>query len=86
MSSQRLLVCDTFDPIFRWLQDVNIPRNLVGLDFPQPAQCAYADDLAVAASFIFSGLTNRVGAGISICGPHCWAQFELSEMLLDAIW
>ena len=27
-----------------------IPRNPEGLDFLQPAQCAYADDLAVAAS------------------------------------
>ena len=39
-----------FDPIFRWLQDAIIPRNLAGLDFVQPAQCAYADDLAVAAA------------------------------------
>ena len=37
-----------FDPIFRWLQDAIIPRNPAGL---QPAQCAYADDLAVALSF-----------------------------------
>ena len=38
-----------FDSIFRWLQDAFIPRNPAGLDFLQPAQCAYADDLAVAA-------------------------------------
>ena len=38
-----------FDPIFRWLQEAIIPRNPAGLDFLQPAQCAYADDLAVAA-------------------------------------
>ena len=38
-----------FDPIFRWVQDAIIPRNPAGLDFPQPAQCAYADDHAVAA-------------------------------------
>ena len=38
-----------FDPIFRWLQDEIIPRNPAGLDFPQPAQCAYADDFFVAA-------------------------------------
>ena len=31
-----------FDPIFRWLQDAS-------LDFLHPAQCTYADDLAVAA-------------------------------------
>ena len=49
LSCERLLVCDGF-LIFRWLQDAITPRNPAGLDFLQPAQCAYADDLAVAAS------------------------------------
>ena len=31
-----------FDPIFRWLQEVVIPRNPDNLDFLQPTQCAYA--------------------------------------------
>ena len=35
---------------FRWLQESVIPRNPDGLDFLQPAQCACADGLAVAAS------------------------------------
>ena len=39
-----------FDPIFRWLQDSIIPKNPAGLGFLPPVQCAYADDLAVAAS------------------------------------
>ena len=39
-----------FDPIFRWLQDAIVPRSLSGLDFLEPVQCAYADDLAWAAS------------------------------------
>ena len=39
-----------FDPIFRWPQESIIPRNLDNLDFLQLAQCAYADDLAVASS------------------------------------
>ena len=39
-----------FDPIFRWLQEAVIPRNPDNLEFFQPTQCAYADDLAVAAS------------------------------------
>ena len=39
-----------FDPIFRWLQDTIVPKNPDNLDFLQPAQCAYADDLAVASS------------------------------------
>ena len=38
-----------FDPIFRWLQDAIIPRNPAGMVFVQSAQCAYADDLMVAA-------------------------------------
>ena len=44
-----------FDPIFRWLQETIIPRNPDNLDFLQPVQCAYADDLAVA-SFSFGEL------------------------------
>ena len=39
-----------FDPIFRWLQESIIPRNVDNLEFLQPAQCAYADDLANASS------------------------------------
>ena len=39
-----------FDLIFRWLQESIIPRNVDNLEFLQPAQCAYADDLAVASS------------------------------------
>ena len=38
------------DAIFRWLQEVVIPRNPDNLDLLQPVQCAYADDLAVASS------------------------------------
>ena len=38
------------DPIFRWLQESIIPRNVDNLEFLQPAQCAHADDLAVASS------------------------------------
>ena len=58
-----------FDPIFRWLQDAIIPRNPAGLDFLQPAQCGYADDLAV----------DRFGTCLPLCGPCSWAQFEPSE-------
>ena len=43
------LLAMAFDPVFRWLQDSIIPRKLAGLDFPQPAQCVCADDLAVVA-------------------------------------
>ena len=39
-----------FDPIFRWLQEAIFPRNPDNLELLQPAQCAYADDLATASS------------------------------------
>ena len=74
-----------FDPIFRWLQDAIIPRNPDGLDFIQPAQCAYADDLAVA-TFFFPGLNDCFGTCLSYSGSKSWAQCEPSEMLLGAIW
>ena len=48
-----------FDPIFRWLQESMIPRNPDNLEFLQPAQCAYADDLAVA-SLSIRGLTTAL--------------------------
>ena len=54
-----ILCAMAFDPIFRWLQEAVIPRNPDGLDFLQPAQCAYADDLAVAASS-FRGLMTAL--------------------------
>ena len=38
------------DPIFRWLQESIIPTNVDNLEFLQPAQCAYADDLSAASS------------------------------------
>ena len=64
-----LLVAMKFDPIFTWHEAVT-PRNPHNLDFLQPSQSAYADDL--------------IGSSISICGSHCWPQFGLSEMLLGS--
>ena len=48
--ASNFLFAMALDPIFRWLQEMVIPRNPYDLDFFQPAQCAYADDFAVAAS------------------------------------
>ena len=48
-----------FDTFFKWLQEVIIPRNPDNLEFLQPTQCAYADDLAVA-SFSFRGLMTAL--------------------------
>ena len=66
-----------FDPIFRWLQESIIPRNVGNLEFLQPAQCAYADDLAVASSS-FSRIDVCAGASIPFHRLHCWPQPEFS--------
>ena len=39
-----------FDQIFRWLQESVIPKIVGNLEFLQPTQCAYDDDLAIASS------------------------------------
>ena len=77
------LFATAFDSIFRWLQDAIIPRNPDNLDFLQLAQCAYADDLAVAA-FFFRGLMAALAPAFrsvdSIAGLNlnyrecCWVQ------------
>ena len=73
-----------FDPIFRWLQETIIPRNPENLDFLQPTQCAYADDLAVA-SLSFRGLMTALApafrsvdyiAGLNLnYRKCCWVQY-----------
>ena len=82
-----------FEPIFRWLQDAIIPRNLAGMDFLQPAQRAYADDLAVAAPSFLDSMTalapafqtvDRI-AGLNLNHRKCcWVQYgsERRESLL----
>ena len=73
-----------FDPVFRWLQEAVIPRNPDGLDFLHPAQCAYAADLAVAASSFRGFMTAMAPAFRSvdhIAGFNlnyrkcCWVQY-----------
>ena len=73
-----------FDPIFRWLQEAVIPRNLDDLDFLQKAQCACADDLAVSASSFRDWMTALAPAFHSvdhIAGLNlnyrkcCWVQY-----------
>ena len=73
-----------FDPIFRWLQETVCPRNPDNLELLQPAQCAYADDLAVA-SFSFGELMTALVpafrsvdsiAGLNLnCRKCCWVQY-----------
>ena len=76
------------DPIFRWLQESIIPSNLDNLDFLQPAQCAYADDLAVASSS-FRGFMTALAPTFrfvdSIAGLNlnyrkcCWIHYGTEE-------
>ena len=83
-----------FDPIFRWLQDAIIPRKPNGQDFLQPAQCAYADDLAVAALSFRDLMTALAPAFHSVDHTGglnlnhrkcCWVQYgsESRESLLN---
>ena len=77
-----------FDPIFRCLQETIIPRNPDNLDFLQLAQCAYADDLAVA-SFSFRVLMTALApafrsvdyiAGLNLnYRKCCWVQYDTEE-------
>ena len=77
-----------FDPIFRWLQETIIPKNPDNLDFLQPAQCAYADDLAVASSSfreLMSALAPAFRSVDFIAGLNinylkcCWVQYGNEE-------
>ena len=73
-----------FDPIFRWLQDAIIPRNPAGVDFLQPAQCAYADDLAVAAPSFWCFMTSLAPA-IQTVDEIAGLNLNYRKMLLGAI-
>ena len=80
-----------FDPIFRWLQESIIPRNPDNLDFLQPAQCGYADDLAIA-SLSFRGLMTALAPAFrsvdSIAGLKlnyrkcCWITMAPRNVML----
>ena len=54
-----------FDLVVQWLQDAIIQRNSDGLDFLQATQCAFA-----------SGLDDRFGTCLPLCGHNSWVQFE----------
>ena len=62
-----------------------IPKNPDNLDFLQPAQCAYADDLAVASSSfreLMSALAPAFRSVDYIAGLNlnyrkcCWVQYD----------
>ena len=86
-----------FDPIFRSLQETTNPKNPDNLDFLQPAQCAYADDLAVASSSFrefMSALAPEFRSVDYIAGLNfnyrkcCWVQCgnEEHDSLRTWIW
>ena len=77
-----------FDPIFRWLQESTIPRNVDNLGFLQLTQCAYADDLAIASSSFREMMLALAPAFRSIdciAGLNlnyrkcCWVQYGNKE-------
>ena len=77
-----------FDPIFRWLQETVMPRNPHKLDFLQSVQCAFADDLAVAASSfreLMTALTRAFHSVDHIAGLNfnyrkcCWVHYGTEE-------
>ena len=77
-----------FDPIFRWLQESIVPRNIDNLEFLQPAQFACADDLAIASSsfrelmvvlapaFRFIDYVAGLNLNFRKC---CWVQYGNEE-------
>ena len=84
-----------FDPIFRWLQESIVPRNVDNLEFLQPAQCASADDLAIASSSFRELLVVLVPAFRSIdhvaalnlnFRKYCWFQFDNDELASFRTW
>ena len=78
-----------FDPIFRWLQESIAPRNVDNLEFLQPAQCAYADDLAIASSSFrdlmvalapaFRSIDYIAGLNLNF-RKCCWVQYGNDEL------
>ena len=83
-----------FDPIFRWLEDMIIPKNPAAFDFLQPVPCAYADDFAVAASsfrLLMTALSRALKVVDQIAGLNlnhrkcCWVQYgsESCQSRLD---
>ena len=77
-----------FDPIFRWLEETDLPKNPGNQDFLQLAQCAYADDLAVASSSfreLMSALAPAFRSVDYIAGLNlnfrkcCWVQYGNEE-------
>ena len=74
-----------FDPIFRWLQEAVIPRNLDGLDFLQPFQRGYAHDLVVAAS-TFLDLMTALALAFHSVDHIAGVNLKYRNSLLGPVW
>ena len=86
--STGFLIAMAFDPIFRWLQESIITRNVENLEFLQPTQCAYANDLAIASSSfreLMIALAPAFRSIDCIAGLNlnyrkcCWVQYGIEE-------
>ena len=73
-----------FDPIFRWLQESIITRNVDSLKFLQPAQCAYAvasssfRELMFALAPAFRSVDCIAGLNLNY-RKCCWVQYGNDE-------
>ena len=67
------LLAMAFDPIFRWLQDSMTPKNPDNMEFLQPAQCAYADDLTALALALRS-VDSIAGLNLNY-RKCCWVKY-----------
>ena len=47
--------------------------------------CSQHNVLTLTTS-LSSGLDGCAGTGVPLRGPYCWAQLELSKMLLGSVW
>ena len=89
------LFATAFDPIFRWLQESIVPRNVDNLELLQPAQCAYADDLAIAYSSFrdlmvvlapaFRSIDCITGLNLNF-RKWCWVQCGNDELASLRTW
>ena len=84
-----------FDPIFRWFQESFVPKNVDNLEFLQPEQRAYADDLAIASSSFrdlmvvlapaFRSIDYIAGLNLNF-RKCCWVQYGNDDLASLRTW
>ena len=75
-----------FDPIFRWLQDMIIPRNPTAPDFSSLFRVLMLMTLQWLLRLFNRVVADRSFSCLQSGGPNCRAQPESSEMLLGIAW